>query len=220
MRQSNTTSFSEKTMSNLLNLDIFEGGNHECMLFTSLAYAFFSDLEDPPATNPPKIIIISPMGALLPPVSGSFFFSFLCCLLYSFVLHTNFCNFPWQINVSTWSFRCLHSPVWCSWSWWNLQYLLLSLTFVGAWMGLGHCRAGSSFICINTCSIGITRGVKLVNLGLQSRKFFFLSNACLVPHVSFILSGLWLVPLSLSLLVVTPLAITASFAFIFMGLVK
>ena len=50
-----------------LYLDIFEGGNCECMLFMSLAYAFFSDLEDPYVTNPPEIILISPMGALLPP---------------------------------------------------------------------------------------------------------------------------------------------------------
>jgi len=64
------------------------------MLFTSLAYAFFSDREDSPTTNTPEIILISPMGALLPPVSSSFSFSSLCCLLYSFVLRTNFCNFP------------------------------------------------------------------------------------------------------------------------------
>ena len=82
-------------------------------------------------------------------------------------------------------------------------------------MGLGHCKAGSSFICINTCSIGISRGVKLVNLGLRLGKFFFLSNACPVPRVSFFLSRLWLVPSSLFLLVVTPLAIIASYAFIY-----
>ena len=32
--------------------------------------------------------------------------------------------------------------------------------------GSGHYKEGSSFICIISCSIGITRGVKLVNLGL------------------------------------------------------
>jgi len=63
------------------------------MLFTFLAYAFFSDLEDAHATNPPEIILISPMGAYCPPVFGSLSFSFLCCLLYSSVLRTNFCNF-------------------------------------------------------------------------------------------------------------------------------
>ena len=119
------------------------------------------------------------------------------------------------MSVSTWSFRCLHSSVRWSWSWWNLQYLLLSLTFVGTWMGLSHCRASSSFICINTCLIGITRGVKLVNLGLRFGRFFSLSNACPVPHVSFVLSGLWLVPSSFFLLVVTPLAITVSSAIIY-----
>ena len=45
-------------------------------------------------------------------------------------------------------------------------------------MGLGHCKEDSSFIYINACSIGITRGVKLLNLGLRSRRFLFLSTAC------------------------------------------
>ena len=132
-------SFSEKTMFGSLYLDIFQGGNRECTLFASRACAFFSDLEDPPTTNPPKIIIISPMGALLPPISGSFSFSSLYCLLYDSILRTNFCNFPWRIKVSTWSFRCLHLSMRCPWSWWNLPYLLLSLTSVGAWIGLAHC---------------------------------------------------------------------------------
>ena len=60
-------SFLENMIFGSLYLDIFEGGNCECMLFMSLAYAFFSDLEDPYVTNPPEIILISPMGALLPP---------------------------------------------------------------------------------------------------------------------------------------------------------
>ena len=90
----------------------------------------------------------------------------------------------------------------------RLQYLLLSLTSARAWIGLGHSREDPSFICVNTCLIGITRGVKLVNLGHRSRRFFFLSNACLIPRVSFFLSGLWLVPLSLFLLAITLLAIT------------
>ena len=62
-------SFSEKTMSVSLYLGVFEGGNRECMMFTSLAYALFSDQEDPPTTNPSEIILISPMRALLPPLS-------------------------------------------------------------------------------------------------------------------------------------------------------
>ena len=36
-------------------------------MFTTLAYAFFSDLEDFPTTNPPKIILISPIGGLIAP---------------------------------------------------------------------------------------------------------------------------------------------------------
>ena len=56
----------EKTMSSSLHLGVFEGGNHEWTLFTSFAYAFFSDLKDLLATNPLEIILISPMGAFLP----------------------------------------------------------------------------------------------------------------------------------------------------------
>ena len=51
-----------------------------------------------------------------------------------------------------------------------------------------------------------------MNLGLRSGRFLFLSNACPVPRVSFFLSGLWLVPSSHFLLVVTSLAVTASSA--------
>ena len=87
-------SFSKKTMFGSEYLGIFKGGNDVCTLFTSLAYAFFSDLEDPPTINSLEIILISPMGALLPPVSGSLSFSSLRCLLYDSVLHTNFYNFP------------------------------------------------------------------------------------------------------------------------------
>ena len=53
-------------MSSSLYLGSFEGGNCGCTLFTYLAYAFFRDQEDPHATNPPEIILISPMEALLP----------------------------------------------------------------------------------------------------------------------------------------------------------
>ena len=66
MGLSNATSVLKK-MSGSLYLGVFKGGNRKCMLFTSLVYAFFSDLEDPLATNLPEIILISPMGALLPP---------------------------------------------------------------------------------------------------------------------------------------------------------
>ena len=82
-------SISEKTMSDSLHLGIFEGENREWTLFTSLVYAFFSDLEDPPTTNPLKIILISPMRAFLPLVSSSLFFSSLCCHLYDSNLQTS-----------------------------------------------------------------------------------------------------------------------------------
>ena len=64
--------------------------------------------------------------------------------------------------------------------------------------------------------MGITKGVKLVNLSLWSGRLFFLSNACPVPYVFAFLLGLWLVRSSLFLLVITPLAITVSFAFIYL----
>ena len=54
-------------MSNSLHLCVFKGGNREWTLFTSLAYAFLNDLEDPLTTNPPEIILISLMGAFPPP---------------------------------------------------------------------------------------------------------------------------------------------------------
>ena len=60
-------SFSKKMIFGLLHLGVFEGRNCEWTLYTSLAYAFFHDLEDPLTTNPLEIIFISPMGAFLPP---------------------------------------------------------------------------------------------------------------------------------------------------------
>ena len=53
----------EKPMSSSLHLGVFKGGTCKWTLFTSFVYTFFSDLEDPPATNPPKIILISPMAS-------------------------------------------------------------------------------------------------------------------------------------------------------------
>ena len=61
----------------------------------------------------------------------------------------------------------------------------------------------------------IIRGVKLVNFGLRSKRFLFLSVACPVLRTSFFLSRLWLVSLSRFLLVITPLAVTTSSAFIY-----
>ena len=101
---------------------------------------------------------------------------------------TYFCNFPCRIKVSTWSFKCLHSSVQCPWSWWNLQYLLLSLLSTRVLIGFGHCREGSSLICIRTCSIGIIRGVKLVYFDFLSRSSFFFPMVCPPLRVSFFLS--------------------------------
>lgn len=185
------------------------------MLFTSLAYVFLRDFKDPPATSPPKIILISPTEAFLPSVSCSGPLLFLCCHLYVFVFCINFCNFPWRINISTWSFRCLQSSVQCPWSWWNLQYLFLSLTSTRAYIGRGHCRDGSSLICISTYSMGITKGVKLVNLDLQSESPLFLSKVCPMLHASFFLLGWQLGLLSLFLLLVISFAITTSSLFIY-----
>ena len=87
----------------------------------------------------------------------------------------------------------------CPWSWWNLQYLFLSLISIGVLTGFNHCRVGSSLICIRTCSIGIIRGVKLVNLDFLSRSSFFFPMVCLPLRVSFFLSRLLFVPSSLFL---------------------
>ena len=108
-------SFSKKIMSSSLLRGIFKDENHEWTLFTSLAYAFFSVLKDPPVTSPLVIILISPTGAFLPSVSYSLSFSSFCCCLYGSIFCTNFCNFPCRIKVSTWSFKCLHSLVWSPW---------------------------------------------------------------------------------------------------------
>ena len=125
-------SFLIKMISSSLLLSVFNDWNHEWMLFTSLAYAFFNELKDPFITSPPEIILISPMEAFMPSVSCSLSFSSFCWRQYGSIFHTNFCNFPWRTRVSTLSFKCLHSSMWCPWSWWNLQYLFLSFTFNGA----------------------------------------------------------------------------------------
>ena len=93
-----------------------------------LVYAFFKDFKDTPATCPPAIILISPTGAWLSSISCSLSFPTFWCHLYESIFHTNLCSFPCRIKVFIWSFRCLHSFVRCLWSWWNLQYLFLSLT--------------------------------------------------------------------------------------------
>ena len=125
-------SLSKKTMSGSLLLNIFDDGYWERILFTSLVYAFFRDFKDPPTPSPLVIILISPIGALLHFVSYSLSFLSFWCRLYEFFFRTNLYSFPCRIKISIWSFRCLHSSMRYPWSWWNLQYLLLSLTFVRA----------------------------------------------------------------------------------------
>ena len=90
-----------------------------------------------------------------------------------------------------------------------VEFAILAFVSYFYWSVNGSRPLQRRFIlyCINTCSISITKGVKLVNLGLQSERFFFLSKVCLTPCVSFFLSRLWLVPLSLFLLVVTSLVL-------------
>ena len=101
----------------------------------------------------------------------------------------------------------------CPWSWWNLHYLFLSLLSAGVQIGFGHCKEGSSLICIKTCSIGIIRGVKLVNFGLLSWSSFFFPVIYLTLRVSFFLSRLLLVSSSLFLFTFISFASTESFAF-------
>ena len=108
-------SFSKKIISSSLLHGIFNDEHHEWTLFTSLAYAFFSVLEDPPVTSPPVIILISPTGAFFPSVSYSLSFSSFYCCLYGSIFCTNFYCFLCRIRVFTWSFKCLHSLVWSPW---------------------------------------------------------------------------------------------------------
>ena len=131
-----------------------------------------------PIVNPPNIVFISPTGGLLSLTFGVLFWSSFHWYLHGSVSLAYFCNFPCWIKVSAWSFKCLHSSVRCPWSWWNLEYLLLSLLSTRVLIDFGHCREGSSFIYIRTCSIGIIRGVKLVNLGFLFGSSFFFPMAC------------------------------------------
>ena len=104
----------------------------------------------------------------------------------------------------------------CPWSWWILQYLFLSLLSAGVLIGFSHCREGSSFICIKTCSIGIIRGVKVVNFGLLSRSsLFFIFVVCPTLRVSFFLSRFLLVSSSLFLFPFISFASTAFSAFMY-----
>ena len=109
-------SLSEKIISGSSFLGIFIGGSHECMLFISLPYAFFRDFNVPLVVIPPEIVFISPVGGLVSPISEVLSWSSFGWYLYGSVFLTYFFNFPYRIKVSTWSFKCLHSSVQCSWS--------------------------------------------------------------------------------------------------------
>ena len=98
---------------------------------------------------------------------------------------------------------------------WNLQYLFLSFLSARVLIGFGHCREGSSLICIRTYLIGITRAVKLVNFGFLSESSVFFLVVCPKLHVSFFLSWLLLVPLSLFLFPFISFASTTSFTFMY-----
>ena len=164
------------------------------MLFISLPCAFFKDFNVPPTVSPLDVVFISPAGGLVSPISRVLSWSSFRWYLCGSTFLTYFCNFPCQIKVSTWSFKCLHSSIRCLWSWWNLHYLLLFFLSNGLLFGFGHFREGSSLICIRTYSIVIIRGVKLVNSGFLSGSSFFFPVACLTLRVSFFLSRLLLVP--------------------------
>ena len=103
----------------------------------------------------------------------------------------------------------------CLWSWWSLQYLLFFLLSTGVLIGFGHCKEESSLICIRTYSIGITRGVKLVNLGFLFGSSFFFPIVCPTIRVSFFLSRLLLVPSSLFLFPFISFVSTASSTFMY-----
>ena len=58
-------SFPENVTSGLSDLACFVQIGSVCILFTCLAYALLSDLDEPPATNPLAIVRISPATASL-----------------------------------------------------------------------------------------------------------------------------------------------------------
>ena len=199
------SSLSRKTILGFSFLGIFIGGSREWMLFISLPYAFLRDFNVPPIVIPPEIVFISLVGGLMSPISWVLSWSSFCWYLYGFVFLTYFCNFPCQIKVSTWSFKCLHLSVRCPWFWWNLQYLLLSLLSTGVLIGFGHYREGSSLICIRTCLIGIIKGVKLVNLGFLSKSSFFFpcglsTTSCLLFLILIVVCSFVSLPFRLHLL--------------------
>ena len=167
----------EKTISSSSFFGIFIEGSHELMLFISLPYAFLKDFNVPPVVSPPEIVYISPTGGLVSHISRVLSWLSFRWYLCGSIFLTYFYNFPCRIKVSTWSFKCLHSSVWCPWSWWNLHDLLLFLLSSGVLISFSHCREGSSLICIRTCSIGI------IKESLQAPFFF----SCGLPNTSCLL---------------------------------
>ena len=87
-------------------------------LFTCIWYAFLSDLNDPPENSPPVIVFISPItlcggwdgrSSSLEKDSCWILLSSLNLLYPPFF--TYFCNFPFHINSSIYSFMSLQSSV-------------------------------------------------------------------------------------------------------------
>ena len=109
-------SLSEKTTLGLSFLGIFIRGSHEWTLFISLPCAFFKDFNAPFAVIPPEIVFISPVGGLVSLIFRVWYWSSFHWYLYGSMFLTYFCNFPYWIKVSTWSFKCLQSLVRCPWS--------------------------------------------------------------------------------------------------------
>ena len=87
-------------------------------LFTCLWYAFLRDLNDPPENGPPIIVFISPITSyggwderlsLLEKDSCWLLLPSLNFLYSPFFAY--FCNFPFRINSSIYSFRSLQSSL-------------------------------------------------------------------------------------------------------------
>ena len=93
--------------------------------------------------------------------------------------------------------------------------LVIVSSFCWILIGFSHCKEGSSLICIKTCSIGIIKGVKLVNFGFLSGSSFFFLVVYLTLCVSFFLSWLLLAHSSLFLCPFISFASTASSAFMY-----
>ena len=92
---------------------IFIRGSCEWTLFIFLPCAFFKDFSILPTISSLEIFFISPAGGLLSLTSRVLSWSSFHCYLWGSIFLTYFCNFPYRIKISTWSFKCLHSLVQC-----------------------------------------------------------------------------------------------------------